>query len=70
MKRVVFSVFLVVTLLSLLAGSAAAQPAVAKDSKVKVSNVSLPPGYFLKPLAKGLDFPTALATFGDKVRCG
>jgi glucose/arabinose dehydrogenase len=32
-----------------------------------VSNVTLPPGYFLVPVAKGLDFPTAVASSASDI---
>jgi len=65
MKRIVFSIFIIVTLLGLSTGSAQAQP--VNPKALQVSNVTLPPGYFIAPLAMGLDFPTALATSRDMV---
>ncbi len=32
-----------------------------------VANASVPPGYFLVPAARGLDFPTAVAMSGDRI---
>src|ERR1041385_7028262 len=65
MKRIVFSILSVIALLSLITGSAQAERLNAKLPKIP--NVTLPPGYFLAPLAMGLDFPTALASSGDMV---
>src|ERR1043165_9210235 len=65
MKRIVFSIMSIITVLSLSTGSAQAQAVNPKAAKG--SNVTLPPGYFLAPLAMGLDFPTALASSSDMV---
>ena len=65
MKRIVFSIMSVIALLSLFTGSAQAQPS---DKKIpKVPNVTLPAGYFMRSLATGLDFPTALASSEDLI---
>src|SRR5215208_6497537 len=63
MKRIVFSILSVIALLSFFTGSAQAQP--LSDKLPKVPNVKLPSGYFLRALATGLDFPTALASSED-----
>jgi hypothetical protein len=66
-KRLVFLALFVAAFWSSLAASGGAQDISPQKIGEKLPNVSVPPGYFLEPLVKGLDFPTAIAFSRDTI---